>query len=162
MKYKLMKNPVIFGVSIALLTIFINISIVSIAEGSLREGIEIILENGIFVLLVPLAVGIQMFLFRYHRNLVKKYRYDKSEKIGVTGSVTSSGAMILCCLHHITDLLPTFGFLITMTTFLSEYNDIFIIFGLLINFLVSIYILRAIIKDYSILKLNIKGKPEIS
>jgi len=45
-----------------------NILIASIAEGSLGKGFLVFLTNGIFVYLIPPAVGVQMGLFRYHRN----------------------------------------------------------------------------------------------
>lgn len=64
-----LKNPFVFGSTMGILVVFFNISIASLAEGSLKSGYSVFLDNGIFVYLIPLAVGVQMGLFRYHRNL---------------------------------------------------------------------------------------------
>ena len=65
----LLKNPFVLGASAGIIVILFNISIASLAEGSLQKGYHVYLTNGIFVYLIPIAVGIQMGLFRYHRNI---------------------------------------------------------------------------------------------
>jgi hypothetical protein len=146
----LLKNPYVFGVSIGILVILFNISIASLAEGSLEEGYQVFLTNGIFVYLIPAAVGIQMGLFRYHRNITTG-NIAGSEKMGMAGSGTSSVAMVACCLHHVSDLLPAVGFVIATSSFLIQYKNAIIIIGLLANIAGSIYIARATIKDRSII-----------
>jgi len=147
---RLLKDPFVFGASIGILVIFFNISIASIAEGSLHKGYQVFLTNGIFVYLIPLAVGIQMGLFRYHRNITTG-NASGSEKMGMAGSATSSLAMVACCLHHVSDLLPAVGFILATSSFLIQYKDAIIIIGLLANAAGSIYIARAILKDRSVL-----------
>ena len=146
-----LKNPYVFGASIGILVILFNISIASFAEGSLEKGYQLFLANGIFVYLIPLAVGIQMGLFRYHRNITTG-NIAGSEKMGMAGSATSSVTMVACCLlHHISDLLPAVGFILTTSSFLIQYKNAIIIIGLLANVAGSIYIARAIIKDRAII-----------
>ena len=147
---RLLKDPFVFGASIGILVIFFNISIASIAEGSLHKGYQVFLTNGIFVYLIPLAVGIQMGLFRYHRNITTG-NASGSEKMGMAGSATSSLAMVACCLHHVGDLLPAVGFILATSSFLIQYKDAIIIIGLLANVAGSVYITRAILKDRSII-----------
>ncbi|MCZ7397330.1 MAG: hypothetical protein O8C59_02320 [Candidatus Methanoperedens sp.] len=147
---RLLKDPFVFGASIGILVIFFNISIASIAEGSLHKGYQVFLTNGIFVYLIPLAVGIQMGLFRYHRNITTG-NASGSEKMGMAGSATSSLAMVACCLHHVSDLLPAVGFILATSSFLIQYKDAIIIIGLLANVAGSVYITRAILKDRSII-----------
>lgn len=144
------KNPYVFGVTIGILVILFNLSIASIAEGSLQEGYQVFLSNGIFIYLIPLAVGIQMGLFRYHRNITAG-NMAGTEKMGMAGSATSTLAMVACCLHHVSDLLPAVGFLIATSSFFTEYKDAIIIIGLLANLAGSIYIARAIFKDRAII-----------
>ncbi len=146
----LLKNPFVFGASIGILVVLFNISIASLAEGSLQKGYQVFLTNGIFVYLIPLAVGIQMGLFRYHRNLTTG-NIAGSEKMGMAGSATSSLTMVACCLHHVSDLLPTVGFILAASSFLIRYKDAIITIGLLANMAGSAYILRAILKDRSII-----------
>ncbi len=147
----LLKNPFVFGTTIGLLVVLINISIASIAEGSLKGGYAVLVSNGIYAYLIPLAVGVQMGLFRHHRNITSEKKLCGSEKIGITGSITSSATIILCCLHHVTDLLPTVGFILAASSFLTQHKDAIIIIGLLANAAGSAYIARAILKDRSLL-----------
>jgi hypothetical protein len=146
----ILKNPIIFGMIVGILVILFNISIASLAEGSLKGGYSVFLDNGIFVYLIPLAVGVQMGLFRYHRNLTNG-NVSGSEKVGMAGSATSSFAMLACCLHHVSDLLPAVGFVLATSSFLTEYKDAIIIIGLSANVAGSAYIARAILKDRSII-----------
>ena len=146
----LFKNPFVFGASAGIIVILFNILIASIAEGSLKEGFSVFLTNGIFVYLIPPAVGIQMGLFRYHRNLTSG-NASGTEKVGMAGSATSSLAMVACCLHHLSDLLPVVGFLLATSSFLIEYKDTIIIIGLLANLAGSAYIAKAILKDRAII-----------
>lgn len=145
-----LKNPLVFGASIGILVILFNISVASLAEGSIEKGYQVFLTNGIFVYLIPLAVGIQMGLFRYHRNITTG-NIGGSEKMGMAGSATSSLTMVACCLHHVSDLLPAVGFILAASSFLIRYKDAIITIGLLANMAGSAYIARAILKDRSII-----------
>ena len=145
----LLRNPFVFGASIGILVVIFNISIASLAEGSFQKGYEVFLTNGIFVYLIPLAVSVQMGLFRYHRNIttITTGNVAGTEKVGMAGSATSSLTMVACCLHHVSDLLPSIGLILAASSFLIQYKDTIIIIGLLANVAGSIYIARAIIKD---------------
>ena len=147
---RLLKNPFIFGISVGILVVIFNISIASLAEGSIKKGFEVFLTNGIFVYLIPLAVSIQMGLFRYHRNITAG-NIAGSEKMGMAGSATSSLTMLACCLHHVSDILPSIGLILAASSFLIQYKNAIIITGLLANVAGSIYITRAIIKDRSLI-----------
>ncbi len=147
----LSKNPFVFGASTGILVILFNISIASIAEGSIEKGYQVFLTNGIFIYLIPLAVGIQMGLFRYHRNIISGHGVSGSEKMGMAGSATSSLTMVACCLHHISDLLPTVGFILAASSFLIEYKDAIITIGFFANMAGSAYIARAILKNRAII-----------
>ena len=142
----LLKNPFVFGASAGILVVLFNISIASLAEGSFEKGYQVFLSNGIFIYLIPLAVGVQMGLFRYHRNITTG-NIAGSEKMGMAGSATSSLTMVACCLHHVSDILPSIGLILAASSFLIQYKDAIIIIGLLANVAGSIYITRAIIKD---------------
>ena len=107
----LLKNPYVFGISAGILVILFNISIAALAEGSIEKGYQVFLTNGIFVYLIPLAISVQMGLFRYHRNMTTG-NMAGSEKIGMAGSATSSLTMVACCLHHVSDILPSVGLIL--------------------------------------------------
>ncbi len=146
-----LKNPFVFGAIIGILVVLFNISVASLAEGSIEKGYQVFLTNGVFVYLIPLAVGIQMGLFRYHRNIISGNGVSGSEKMGMAGSATSSLTMVACCLHHVSDLLPAVGFILATSSFLIEYKDVIITIGLLANMIGSTYIARAIMKDKAII-----------
>src|SRR5574341_32482 len=146
-----LKNPFVFGISAGIFVVLFNISIASLAEGSFEKGFQVFLANGIFVYLIPLAVGLQMGLFRYHRNMTFENKLCGSEKVGVAGSAASSLAMVACCLHHVSDLLPTVGLILATSSFLTQYQDAIITIGLVANMTGSAYIARAILKDKSII-----------
>ncbi len=143
----ILKNPFVFGTGAGLLVTLFNISVASLAEGSLRSGFSVFLTNGIFVYLIPLAVGVQMGLFRHHRNITAGKKLCGSEKVGITGSVTSSLTMVACCLHHVSDALPAVGFVLATSSFFIQYKDPIIITGLIANMAGSAYIARAILKE---------------
>ncbi len=145
-----LKNPYVFGASIGILVIFFNISIASLAEGSIGKGYQVFLSNGLFIYLIPLAVGIQMGLFRYHRNITAGGMAG-SEKMGMAGSATSSVAMVACCLHHVSDILPAIGFVLAASSFLIQYKDAIISIGLLANVAGSAYIAKAILNDRAVI-----------
>jgi len=147
---RLLKNPFVFGASIGILVVIFNISIASLAEGSIKKGFEVFLTNGIFVYLIPLAVSVQMGLFRYHRNITTG-NIAGSEKMGMAGSATSSLTMVACCLHHVSDILPSIGLILAASSFLIQYKDAIIIIGLIANVGGSIYIAKAILNDRSII-----------
>ncbi len=142
----LLKNPFVFGAGIGILVILFNISIASLAEGSFEKGYQVFLSNGVFVYLIPLAVGIQMGLFRHHRNITAG-SIAGSDRMGMAGSATSSLAMVACCLHHVSDLLPAIGFVLAASTFLIQYKNTIILIGLLANVVGSAYIAKAILND---------------
>jgi hypothetical protein len=147
---RLLKNPFVFGASVGMLVVIFNISIASLGEGSIKKGFEVFLTNGIFVYLIPLAVSIQMGLFRYHRNITTG-NIAGSEKMGMAGSATSSLTMVACCLHHVSDILPSIGLIFAASSFFIQYKDPIIITGLLANVAGSVYVAKAIIKDRSII-----------
>lgn len=145
-----LRNPYAFGICTGTIVILFNISLASLAEGSLAKGYQVFLTNGVFVYLIPLAVGIQMGLFRYHRNITAG-KIGGSEKMGMAGSATSSVTMVACCLHHVSDILPSIGLILAASSFLIAYKDTIITVGLLANVAGSIYIARAILKDRPII-----------
>lgn len=63
--------------------------------------------------------------------------------IGTGGTTTSTIAMVACCAHHVTDVLPILG-LTAAATFLAQYRIAFMLVGLgttLIGILMMLFIL---------------------
>lgn len=77
---------------------------------------------------ISVAFGIQVVL--YFR--LRKAAREKSQKVIAGTGVTSGSAMIACCVHHLTDVLPFLG-LSAVSLFLANYQIPILIFSLIIN-----------------------------
>jgi len=105
-----------------------------------------------FALLVA-GFGAQFGLFIHLKNLVKVSpgmvaRRDSSQvERGMISANTgmSSVSMVVCCAHHLTDVLPIFG-LAGLSLFLTRYQTWFLGVGIASNFIGIIYLLRQIKK----------------
>jgi hypothetical protein len=140
------RNPFIFGTLAGILVVLANLAIASLAEGSIDRGYPILLGNGIFTYLIPLAVSVQMGLYRYYRNITPRRSGNASEKAGVSGSMVSSLAMVACCAHHVSDLLPAIGLALAASSFLTQYKDAILVVSLAVNLIGSALIVNAIYK----------------
>lgn len=95
-KDDLLNNPVTYGLISGLVIIVINLSIASIAEGSLEKGYQLVFRiNDVFIYLVPIAVSVQMGLFKYHKNITSEKKICEYERLGLTGSLISLLAMFV-------------------------------------------------------------------
>ena len=68
---------------------------------------------------------------------MKIHRFDapSGDKVGCWDSITTSTtAMVACCLHHVTDVLPILG-LSAAATYLTRYQRPFMLLGLGMNIL---------------------------
>jgi hypothetical protein len=76
--------------------------------GGLASGIEHTLHQfGIYwkyILAISSGFGVQTFLYTH----IKSFNISCKGHLAVSGSF-STGSMVACCLHHVTDLLPIVG-----------------------------------------------------
>lgn len=113
----------------ALLTI-LYLGIVSLAE-SPSHAFELFWEDRFIVLPNIGGFGIQVGLYV----VLKKGLYLPVASPGPSGALTGASgatstlAMVACCAHHVTDLLPILG-LTAAATFLAEYRTLFMLAGL--------------------------------
>lgn len=96
-----------------------------------------------FILSLALGFGIQIGLYTHLRGLIKGMR-GEGRVLGVTGT-TSTAAMISCCTHYLTNLLPILG-TIGIVTFVAQYQVELFWMGLLFNLGGIFYIINRIIK----------------
>lgn len=80
----------------------------------------------LWYLMTPLIAlfGVQVGLFAYMR---ERARIGKASFIASGGA--SGGAMIACCLHHATDVLPIIG-LSGLAAIFTAYQTTFLLFGI--------------------------------
>ena len=122
--------PVGAGLVGAGLLTLLYFGIVSWAEGW-QHAIELFWQDRWIVLPIILGFGVQSGLYI----ILKKRLYLPVESTGPSGALTGAGggmstvAMVACCAHHVTDVLPILGLTAT-AAFLAEYRTIFMLVGL--------------------------------
>jgi hypothetical protein len=136
--------PVGAGMAGAMLLTALYFGIVSWAE-SPGHAIDLFWEDRWIVIPIILGFGVQMALY----TILKKRLFIPAANPGPSGALTGAGgttstlAMIACCAHHVTDVLPILG-LTAAATFLADYQTLFMRVGLgttLVGIAVMLFIL---------------------
>jgi hypothetical protein len=136
--------PPAVGVMGAALLTGLYFGIVSWAE-SPRHAVELFWEDRWIVFPIILGFGVQAGLYTIlkMRLFVPVASTGPSGPMMGAGGTTSTVAMIACCAHHVTDVLPILG-LTAAATFLAQYRIAFMLVGLgttLIGILMMLFIL---------------------
>jgi hypothetical protein len=103
------------------------------------------LRNRWYILPIFITLGIQAALYsilRFRLFVPTTTTRHTGAMIGASGS-TSATAMVACCLHHVTDVLPILG-LSAAATFLTRYQHPFMLLGLGLN-LIGIILMLVIL-----------------
>ena len=122
--------PVGAGLVGAGLLTLLYFGIVSWAEGW-QHAVELFWQDRWIVLPIILGFGVQSGLYI----VLKKRLFLPVQSTGPSGALTGAGggmstvAMVACCAHHVTDVLPILGLTAT-AAFLAEYRTIFMLVGL--------------------------------
>lgn len=104
--------------------------IVSWAE-SPQHALEFFWQDRWIVIPIIMGFGVQTGLY----TILKKRLFVPVSDTGPSGTLTGAGgatstmAMIACCAHHVTDVLPILG-LTAAASFLAQYRTAFMIIGL--------------------------------
>jgi len=114
-----------------------------------EDAQDIFLANRWFVLPIWIAFGIQAALY----SILRFRLFVPTTSAGHTGAMmgtsggTSVTAMVACCLHHITDVLPILG-LSAVATFLTRYQRPFMLAGLGLNAIGIVVMLVILYRAY--------------
>lgn len=131
-------RPVVFGALAALALIVFYLGIITLAQGW-GHAIQQLGDDRWFVGAIVLGFGTQVGLFTYLRGM-----HDYAAAGGVAASTgTSTAAMLACCAHHLTDVLPIVG-LSGAAVFLNAYKTPLLWVGIVMNLAGIIYLLRKI------------------
>lgn len=104
--------------------------LVSWAE-SPQHAVQLFWDERWIVIPIIVGFGVQAALY----TILKKRLFVPIASTGPSGSLmgaggaTSTVAMVACCAHHVTDVLPILG-LTAAATFLAEYQTEFMLVGL--------------------------------
>ena len=104
--------------------------IVSWAE-SPQHAAELFWQDRFIVIPIILGFGVQAALYTIlkKRLFVPVASTGPNGKLMGAGGTTSTLAMVACCAHHVTDVLPILG-LTAAAAFLAEYRIAFMLVGL--------------------------------
>ena len=102
------------------------------AQGK-EAAMSIFLPNRGYVIPIWITFGVQSSLYSIlrFRLFIPTSSHHTGTLVGTSGG-TSVTAMVACCLHHVTDVLPVLG-LSAAATFLTRYQRPFMLLGLGVN-----------------------------
>lgn len=131
-------RPVVFGAVAALALIIFYLGIITLAQGW-GHAIQQLGDDRWFVGAIVAGFGVQVGLFTYLRGM-----HTHAAAGGVAASTgTSTAAMLACCAHHLTDVLPIIG-LSGAAVFLNAYKTPLLWVGIVMNLAGILYLLRKI------------------
>jgi hypothetical protein len=122
--------PVAVGLMGAALLTGLYFGIVSWAE-SPQHAVKLFWQDRWIVTPIILGFGVQAGLY----TILKKRLFVPVSSSGPSGPMMGAGgttstlAMVACCAHHVTDVLPVLG-LTAAATFLAQYRIAFMLVGL--------------------------------
>ena len=95
-----------------------------------------------FVVSLAIGFGVQVGLYSYLKSAI---RQNVSAKVVATSGATSTAAMISCCSHYLSNILPILG-IAGVATFVSQYQVRIFWVGLAFNLVGIIIMADRIIK----------------
>ena len=110
--------------------------------------VSIFLSNRWYVIPIWVSFGIQAALYsilRFRLFVPTTSTAHTGAVMGTSGG-TSVTAMVACCLHHVTDVLPILG-LSAAATFLTRYQRPFMLAGLAMNMIGIIVMLVVLYRE---------------
>ena len=112
-------------------------------------AVSIFLSNRWYVIPIWITFGVQAALYSIlrFRLLIPTTESDHSGALMGTSGGTSITAMVACCIHHVTDVLPVLG-LGAAATFLTRYQRPFMLLGLGMNVLGIVLMLTVLYREY--------------
>ena len=121
--------------------------IVSWAE-SPAHALQFFWQDRWIVIPILLGFGVQTGLY----TILKKRLFIPITNTGPSGALTGAGgatstmAMVACCAHHVTDVLPILG-LTAAATFLAQYRTAFMLVGLATTLVGIAFMLVILMKE---------------
>ena len=137
-------KPLQFGMGACVLLLAVYFGVVSLISG-MDFALEQFARFWYFIVLLALGFGLQVGLYIYLKNLVGQH--GASGKVVAVSGTTSTAAMVSCCAHYLTNILPILG----VTGFLAvvaEYQVELFWLGLVFNAAGVMYILSKVVKAY--------------
>jgi len=143
-EFRLTRDPLLWGVIAGSALLFIYFLILTVAN-SLIHATDQLLELWYWIAMLILGFGIQAGLYTYIRGMLKirKEAGVARSTVAAAGGISTT-SMIVCCAHHVTDVLPILGVSAAML-FLGQFQDLFMMIGVLSN-IIGINVMLKIIQ----------------
>jgi Cu+-exporting ATPase len=139
---RIILKSAVFG--IAAMTALLGVYFVILAAVSGWEfTINQFLDFWYFIVSLAAGFGIQIGLYSYLRNAVRGM--DMSGKVVAVSGTTSTAAMISCCAHYLTNILPVVG-AAGAVALVAQYQIELFWFGLACNLAGIIYMTTRVAK----------------
>ena len=122
------KLPYLFGLIGSVSLLLFYFLVMTTLTGSTEAALDQFKRLWWIMLPISISFGVQVSL--YYR--LRKIDMEKSRKVIAGTGLTSSTAMIACCVHHLVDVLPLLG-LSALSIFLSRYQIPILLTSLIIN-----------------------------
>lgn len=140
--------PLATGILGGVLLTGLYLGIVSLAESPVH-AFSLFWEDKAFVIPIILGFGTQVGLYTFlKKGLYMPLHAPASGVTTAAGGGMSTVAMVACCAHHVTDVLPLVG-LTAAATFLANWKIPFMIVGLVTNLIGIVGMLYVIRKAYT-------------
>lgn len=139
-------NPLTVGIAGALFLLLIYFGIITASE-SFTYALDRFLEMPFWLSLLAAGFGTQIGLHHYIKTSLRKKTAGATASVAASGGI-STVAMVACCAHHVTDVLPIVG-LSGAAVFLAEYQFSLILLGVFSN-LIGISMMLNIIQKHGL------------
>lgn len=131
-------RPVIYGVSASVAMMVVYFGIVSYFN-SFSHAVSQFVSLWPFMILLIAGFGAQVSLFGY----IREKSIKAVPSVTLASGTVSTGSMVACCAHHISDVLPFLG-LSFAAAFVDRYQLFFLSLGIISNILGLLFMLRMI------------------
>lgn len=126
--------PVLAGAAGALALVALYLVLVTLAQGW-RHAAELLWGDRWLVGAIAVGFGVQAGLYLHLRQTSREQLAGRPDgRLTAAGAGASSVAMLACCVHHVTDLIPLLG-LSAAAVLLNQYRIPFMMVGLGVNLL---------------------------
>jgi len=135
-------RPIQFGTGAFVLLLAIYFGVVSLISGT-NFALDQFATFWYFIVPLALGFGIQVGLYTYLKNLVGQH--GSSGKVVAVSGTTSTAAMVSCCAHYLTNILPILG-VTGILAVVAEYQVELFWVGLAFNAAGILYVASMVIK----------------
>lgn len=122
-------RPVVNGLIASAILLGIYIGLLSLISGA-EYALEQFFTYWYFIVSLAAGFGVQIALYSHLKRLL--HATGASGKVVAVSGTTSTAAMISCCAHYLTNILPVLG-ATGLVTFATQYQIEFFWIGLLFN-----------------------------